>query len=81
MKSKEIMKIELKESFKFEQGEIPKGEIVLIKEVVNNERNRLPFLYNGMWNDLPVSIPAYKCFEIFEKDSHFYAYFFVIYIA
>lgn len=69
MKSKEIMKIELKESFKFEQGEIPKGEIVLIKEVVNNERNRLPFLYNGMWNDLPVSIPAYKCFEIFEKET------------
>lgn len=63
------MKIELKESFKFEQGEIPKGEIVLIKTVINNEKNGLPALYNGTWNDLPVSIPSHKCFEIYEKET------------
>ena len=60
------MKIELRE----EHDGKPKGSIIEVVEVINNDKNRLPKTYKcKSENNLHFDIPAYKCSEIYEKET------------
>lgn len=68
------MNIELKDDYKFLHVDaikycIPRGTVIFIDEVING-KNQLPQTYCGKWNDLSVNIPAFKCFEIYEKETN-----------
>jgi len=67
------MKIEIKIDHDFTIDDIkyhiPMGSVILVSDVINNEKNHLPQSYQVIWSGTTVLIPAFKCFEISEREK------------